>query len=156
MKKVVKLMTLVLLMTSTGMFAQKKDNADKKAKREAVLIEKLDLTDSESKDLFATQKAMKVEMKANREAFKKSKPNKDQKLDDMSDAEVTDMINSGFEMKQNALDIRKKYNDKYIAIIGVKRTAKMYHIIREHRKGSKQKPGTPPTPPTPPAPTMHK
>ncbi len=151
MKKIVKLLTLVLIMTSAGMFAQKNGKADKQAKREAVLIEKLELTDVESEKLFATQKMMKTELKASKDAFKKLKPNKDQKIDDMSDAEVAEMIAAGFDMKQQALDIRKKYNDKYVAIIGVKRTAKMYHILREHRKSSKKNSHTPPTPPTPPA-----
>ncbi len=55
----------------------------------------------------------------------------------MTDAEVTVLLNKGFELKEKTLALDKEYNQKYIDVIGVKKTAKLYHVGNEYRKQAK-------------------
>lgn len=143
MKKISLLMMMLFIVGSSSLFAQGKQPGDKQGNKEekeakmiGFLTEKLALTPEEAEKFWPVYKQMKEELKANRKAFKEDKPDKDVKIDDMTDAEVKALLDNGFAMKEKDLEIKKKYNEEFIKIIGVKRTAKLYHLEHEFMKGN--------------------
>ncbi|CAG5087624.1 hypothetical protein CRYO30217_03530 [Parvicella tangerina] len=137
---------MLLLIGSTSMVAQghgpkegKMSKEEKDAKMIGFLTEKLDITSEEAEDFWPVFNAYREALKDNHKSFKGEKPGKDVKLDDMTDAEVRELIDNGFKMKERDLEIKKEYNEKFINILGVKRTAKLYHLEKEFRKNLKGK-----------------
>lgn len=116
---------------------QKMSKEEKQAKMIGFLTEKLSLTSDEAKDFWPVFNEMNDKLKENHKAFKGEKPGKDVKLDDMSDEEVRAMIDNGFKMMEKDISIKKEYNEKFINILGVKRTAKLYHLEKEFKKNMK-------------------
>ncbi len=147
MKKTGLLMVILLLIGSASVAQNGKASSEgvskeeKEAKMIGFLTEKLELTTAEAESFWPVYNDLKEELKANRKAFKDTKSGKGVKLDEMSDEEVRELIDNGFEMKEKDLEIRKAYNEKFINIIGVKRTAKLYHLEKEFKKNMKGKGG---------------
>lgn len=144
MKKLGLAWMLLLMIGSTSFLAQgpkgeKMSKEDKEAKMVGYLTEKLALTTEEAEDFWPVFNEMKEKIKENHKSFKGDKSGKDMKIDEMSDDEVRTLINDGFTMMENDLAIKKSYNEKFIDIIGVKRTAKLYHLEKEFRKSQKGK-----------------
>lgn len=142
MKKGIWLLMLLFIVGSASMVAQgkpaeKMSKEDKEAKMVGFLTEKLALTTDEAEKFWPVYKEMREKLKENRQAFKGKKSDKDTNIDDLSDAEVKELLDNGFKLKENDLAIKKEYNEKFIGIIGVKRTAKLYHLEHEFGKGHK-------------------
>jgi hypothetical protein len=157
MKKLGLLLMAFLMLGSTTLIAQgeepkgeKMSKEDKEAKMIGFLTEKLALTTEEAEEFWPVFNEMKEELKANHKSFKELKPGKDMSLDDMTDAEVRELLDNGFAMKEKDLEIKKSYNEKFIEIIGVKRTAKLYHLEKEFKKKMKGKGGQGKKPQGPP------
>ena len=88
---------------------------------------------------------MENELKELRGELKKNKPTK--KVGEMSDKEVEELLDASFIHKQQELDIKASYHDKFKAILPIKKVAKFYHLEHEfHRmnKQNKHHPGPPP------------
>lgn len=153
MKKVGLMMMMLLMIGSASVLAQgpgpkgeKMTKEEKEAKMIGFLTEKLSLTSAEAEEFWPVFNELKEKIKENHKSFKGEKP-KDIKLDDMTDEEVRALIDNGFKMKENDLLLRKEYNEKFIDVIGVKRTAKLYHLEKEFKKNMKGKgPKGPPSP----------
>lgn len=122
-----------------GPKGQKMSKEEKDAKMIGFLTEKLELTAAEAEEFWPVFNEYREKLKGNHQAFKDQKPEKEMKLDDMSDAEVRELIDNGFKMKENDLAIKKEYNEKFIEILGVKRTAKLYHLEKEFKQNQKDK-----------------
>ena len=148
---------MLLMIGSASLYAQggqkgeKMSKEEKQAKMVGFLTEKLSLTSDEAEDFWPVFNTMKEELKANHKSFKGEKP-KDIKLDEMSDEEVRELIDNGFKMMEADIMIKKEYNEKFIDIIGVKRTAKLYHLEKEFKKNMKGKGGKGDQGPPPPPP----
>lgn len=157
MKKLGLILMMFLTIGSTSLVAQgpggpkggKMTKEEKQAKMVGFLTEKLALTTEEAEEFWPVFNEMKEKLKENRKAFKGDKPEQGTKLDDMSDEEVRMLIDNGFKMKENDLAIKKEYNEKFINIIGVKRTAKLYHLEKEFMKNQKGGPNKGPQGPPP-------
>jgi hypothetical protein len=148
MKKLSLLMAMFLLIGVGSSTAQKKDKVEIKAQKEemeakkvAFITEKLELQPVEAEKFWAIYHEKEEKQKEIRKEFRSAKPEKDQKVDDMTDAEVTVLLNKGFELKEKNLALDKEYNQKFIDVIGVKKTAKLYHVRNEFRKHEKVNPG---------------
>lgn len=146
MKRIGLLLMMLLMVGSASMLAQdangkgdkKLNKEEKQAKMIGYLTEKLALTSEEAEDFWPIFNEMKEKVKENHKSFKEKKPGKDVKIDDMTDEEVMELLNIGFAMKEMDLSIKKEYNTKFIDVIGVKRTAKLYHLEKEFKKSQKK------------------
>lgn len=147
------LVLMTFLLIGGSLVAQGKPNdkkmtkEEKEAKMIGYLTEKLSLTSEEAEEFWPVFKSMKEELKANHKDFKEDKPEKDVKIDEMTDEEVIELLEKGFSMRQKDLDIKKSYNQKFINIIGPKRTAKLYHLEKEFKKSQNEGKGPQGPPP---------
>lgn len=140
MKKTIMITLMTLLVSSASIFAQNSKTTSAKQekseenmnKRISFLNNKLGLSTADSTKFWPVYIQMTEELKANRKNFKSEKG--DKKMSEMSDEEVKKIIDNGFSMRQKDLDIRKSYNDKFIAIIGVKKVAELYMIEKQGRE----------------------
>lgn len=141
-------MAMFLLVGVGSATAQKKDKAasteqkaEMQAKKVAFITEKLELKTDEAEKFWAVYNEKEEKQKAIRKEFRSAKPEKGKKVDDMTDAEVTVLLNKGFELKEKNLALDKEYNQKFIDVIGVKKTAKLYHVKSEFKKHDKKDAG---------------
>jgi hypothetical protein len=148
MRKVSLIMALFLVFGIRSATAQKEagtkktDNSKKvemQAKKKAFISEKLALTALESEKFWSIYDEKEFKSKELRKSFKDTKPKDGKKIDDLSDAEVQKIMDKGFEVKEKQLALDKEYNQKFIDVIGVKRTAKLNHIEREFKKQMHEK-----------------
>lgn len=148
MKKLSLLMAMFLLIGVGSATAQNKDKDAMKAKKEEMqakkvgfITEKLELQPVEAEKFWALYHEKEEKQKALKKEFRGAKPEKGKKVDDMTDAEITVLLNKGFELKEKNLALDKEYNQKFIDVIGVKKTAKLYHVAKEFKKRAKVNPG---------------
>ncbi len=124
---------------------QKKENIE--TQKIAFITKKIGLTSDEAQKFWpvynAAQKEKQDVRKQRRETVKDRK-----KIEDMTDAEVQKIMDAIFVAKQKELDIDKQYHAKYLAVLPVKKVAKLYQaeeefkrILLERLKGGKGKPG---------------
>ena len=107
--KILKITLITLFaLASIGLMAQKEQKkaenmADKKAKMEAFLTEKLELTDAEKTAFFPVYNQFQTEKRALRAASKAMRQ-KGRKMEELSDAELDEVMQASFEMKQKELE----------------------------------------------------
>ena len=130
-----------LLSSSFGQKGAKSE--ERKAQKIAFITERLALTTEESKAFWPVYEAKneaKKKMIKSIKGDRKSNPKK--KLEEMTDEEVTTMLNNMINLKQGrARYLQKEYNTKFLAILPPKKVAKLYHVEREfkkHRKNNKK------------------
>ncbi len=143
--KVLMLMMVLIGAMGTG-FAQenahKKENKKevRKAQKIAFITERLELTPEESKAFWPLYEARDKERKETIKRIKGEKKGK-KKIEEMTDAEVKELLNKTLEIRQAHLNIDKKYNEKFLSVLPPKKVAKFYHLEKEFRKHRKQEKG---------------
>lgn len=129
--KTIKLLILSFLTLSAGHIIAQEDGESKqdtrKAIRVAIITEKLDLTEEESKAFWPIYDQMIEDHKTLRKNFAKTKE-KGKKMDELTDEEVEQIINESFDFKQKELDLKKKYHTKLKEVLPIKKIAKLYHL----------------------------
>ena len=139
---------LLLLFTFAGTIgmAQKKgkDINHRLAKADSILTVKLELTDAEQKAFLPMYHEYVKAKKANRKKFHPSEKKGKKKMDELSDAELDEIITKRFAFKQADLDIQKKYHEKFKTVLPMKKLAKFYHIEKrlfQRKTGNMKKKG---------------
>lgn len=109
----------------------KKDNIE--AQKIAFITKKVGLTADEAQKFWPVynqaQKEKHEVRKQRRETVKDHK-----RIDEMTDAEVQKAMDGIFTAKQKELDIDKSYHTKYLAILPVKKVAKLYQAEEEFKR----------------------
>jgi hypothetical protein len=145
--KILKITLITLFaLASIGLMAQKgqkkaENMADNKAKMEAFLTEKLELTDAEKTASFPVYNQFQTEKRALRAASKAMRQ-KGRKMEELSDAELDEVMQASFEMKQKELDLKKKYHEKFKQVLPMKKVAKLYMVEKKmvsHMKQNRKK-----------------
>ncbi len=154
MKTIVHTILIGIMLFGSGVtFSQEEGDKPltKKEKRAAIKVaiitEKLDLTEAESKAFWPVYDEFTEDRKALRKNFKKTK-DKSKKMEDLTDEEVETIITESFDYKQKELDLKKKYHLKLKEILPIKKIAKLYHIekrinqeVRARSSANRSRPG---------------
>lgn len=116
----------------------KKEN--KEAMKVAYITRELELTIEESEKFWPIYNAMEADLKALK---KKNRPDKNKKIEDLTDEEVEAIMQNAFNMKAEEIKIRKSYHEKFKSVLPVKKVAKLYHIEKGMGKELKKGPHVP-------------
>ena len=142
MKKIT--LALLFLGTSLGSIAQEKGKEikreNKKAEKIAFISTKLELTAAEAEKFWPVYNASEAEFKLLKKEHKAAMGEK-KKISEMSDNEVEKLLDTGLEIQQKELEIRKKYLVKFKEVLPIKKVAKLTRIEHEFRKINFQKKG---------------
>lgn len=113
------------------------------------ITQRLDLTPEEAKNFWPVYNQFQDELekvrKQRRETFRKPGEN----FEDMSDNEIEKMVDNEIILRQNELDIFKKYHPQFKQVLPIRKVARLYkteedfkrkllEMIRE-RKGGKDR-----------------
>lgn len=143
MKKITLL--LLVLGFSLGSISGQKENSPakkKKADKIAFISKKLELTPAEAEKFWPVYNQAEAEVKALKKEHRKARPEK--KISEMTDDEVEKLIDGGIEFQQKELDLRKKHQAQFKAILPIKKVAKLIHLDHEFKKQQRAKKKGPP------------
>ena len=126
---------LLILGMSFGSMAQEKETQreNRKAQKIAFISTKLELSTEEAEKFWPVYNASEAEFKRLKKEHKAAMGEK-KKISEMSDTEVEKLLDSGLEIQQKELDIRKKYLVKFKEVLPMKKVAKLTRIEHEFRK----------------------
>lgn len=155
--KTLKLLALTTLL-SISAFAQPEDLRGKKEKMDAMkaafLTRELDLSVQEAQQFWPVYNELDKKIEDLRiglaEKFFALK-NEGKTLDDLSDAELTALMNERLSNEEKIAKLKREYHDKFLKVLGIKKTAKLYvaemefardlmRQSRHHNPGGKPRP----------------
>jgi hypothetical protein len=137
-KTIVWLVLSVLFLCNT--VAQGKSSTTKdveQTKKEAYLKDKLKLTPEQDALFWPVYHQRYLDLKANSRHYKSLKIEK--KLSEMTEEECKKQMENKFAKDTKQLEIEKLYHDKFVAIIGYKKTAKLYKEEDDYKDELKAK-----------------
>ncbi len=128
-----KIALLLAIAVSTIAFAQPNNMKEKRKKMEAMRVahitEALDLSPEEAQvfwPVFNEREkkidALRMEFMSAMKTYKKD----GKSIDDISDSELEKMMQTKLNNEIKIAEIRKAYHKKFVEVVGVKKTAKLY------------------------------
>jgi hypothetical protein len=126
-------------MITTAAFGQGPgDDKEKDDKIEALKVgfitKELNLTSVEAEKFWPLYNEMDGKMKEIRQTCRKINHDIRDSEDKISNEDAKKKLNTLFENEQKELDIKKEYSEKFIKIIGEKRTLKLLSLEHEFRR----------------------
>jgi hypothetical protein len=140
MKTIQKLVWIILpLMITTAAFGQGSgDDKEKEDKIEALKVgfitKELSLTSTEAEKFWPVYNELEAKMKEIRQSCKKINKELKESEEKISNDDAKKKMNTLFENDQKELDLKKEYSEKFIKIIGEKRTLKLLSLEHEFRR----------------------
>jgi len=141
MKKIKTLpLLIVAILLSTIAFGQKHPQQGKRPIKEKIkamkisyITTQLDLSSEESQKFWPVYNEFQAKMDASRKAIRKMHK-KEASIDEMTDAEVEEMITTIDNSRQKELDTHKEYQVKFKAILPIRKVAKLYKAEHSFKK----------------------
>ena len=141
MKTIQKIAWIILpiLITTANTFAQGPgDDNEKDDKIEALKVgfitKELSLTSTEAEKFWPVYNEMDAKMKEIRQNCRKINKELKESEEKISNDDAKKKLNTLFEYEQKELDLKKEYSEKFIKIIGEKRTLKLLSLEHEFRR----------------------
>ncbi|WP_343633733.1 hypothetical protein [Fluviicola sp.] len=139
MKRIQKLALILLpLLFTANVFAQGPGDEKDKDKIEALKVgfitKELNLTSTEAEKFWPVYNEMDGKMKDLRNDCRKINQDMRESEDKMSNEDAKKKLATLFENDQKELDLKKEYSEKFIKIIGEKRTLKLLSLEHEFRR----------------------
>ena len=140
MKIILKLAWILLpVLFAANTFAQGPgDETDKEDKIEALKVgfitKELGLTSNEAEKFWPVYNEMEAKMKEIRQSHRKINQELKESEEKISNDDAKKKLNTLFENEQKELDLKKEYSEKFIKIIGEKRTLKLLSLEHEFRR----------------------
>lgn len=122
------LFTLILSVSSVAQI--KKDSASRKENIESMKIafitQKLELTPQEAQQFWPVYNQYNEKTKELKKKRRQENREARSNFDELSDKEVEQLINNDLATRQKELDLQKEYNEKFKAVLPIKKVAKLY------------------------------
>ncbi|MNJ90934.1 hypothetical protein D3C87_85740 [compost metagenome] len=140
MKRIQKLAWILipLLFASTAFGQGDENHKEKDEKIEALKVgfitKELNLTSTEAEKFWPVYNEMEAKMKEIRQSCRKINHELRDSEEKISNEDAKKKLNTLFENDQKELDLKKEYSEKYIKIIGEKRTLKLLSLEHEFRR----------------------
>lgn len=133
-----KLTTLVcLILCPLFIFGQdlpREKREKMEARKIGFLTTKLNLDAEEAKRFWPIYNAYSDEMKQIRQEKKERAREAKDRRDEITDAEVGELIQQRFEMEQQMLNVKRAYNEKFSKVISNKQLARLYRAEEEFKE----------------------
>lgn len=133
-------LTFFLMFFTCILFSQENDNLDStrhdkiEQLKIAYITTELNLTSSEAEKFWPIYNEMNIKLKANRKERKKINSELNDKIDILKEEEIKKKINLIFENESTEISIKKEYNSKISAIIGLKKSLKLLGLEQEFKR----------------------
>lgn len=133
-------MLIITVLLSTIAFGQKHQQQGKRPTKEKIkamkisyITSELDLSSEEAQKFWPTYNEFEDKMDASRKAMRKLHK-KEASIDDMTDAEVEEMMNAVDNSRQTELNLHKEYQTKFKAVLPIRKVAKLYKAEHSFKK----------------------
>jgi hypothetical protein len=135
MKKIKCLLLFLFIALTLNTWAQETESSGLKdkieARRVSFITQRLDLSPAESQVFWPTYNQYRKEL----EAVRKSKKEIiDVGIKNMTDSEISKMLEDGLAAEQKELDIKRKYYNEFKKAISARKIAKLYKAEKEFIK----------------------
>ncbi len=134
MKTIKRLLTTLLLILFVGTgtllaqeepdFQGKKENIE--SMKIAFITKKLELTPEEAQQFWPVYNQYNDKMKELRKKRRLASREARQNFDALTDKELEQLVNNDLINRQKDLDLQKEYNEKFKAILPIRKVAKLY------------------------------
>jgi len=130
------LLILLMILSGASLMAQTKSRGERiREEKMAFINDYCDFTDDEIKKFWPLHDEMQEKLKEVRKTMKRElKDAKDKGADNMTETELKKVMDNRKAFEQKLLDIKWTYHDKFIATVGIKKTAKFYEGEMAFRK----------------------
>ncbi len=129
---------LPLMITATVFGQGPGDDKEKDDKIEALKVgfitKELNLTSTEAEKFWPLYNEMDGKLKEIRQSCRKINQDLRESEDKISNDDAKKKLNTLFENDQKELDLKKEYSEKFIKVIGEKRTLKLLSLEHEFRR----------------------
>jgi Spy/CpxP family protein refolding chaperone len=133
-------MLIIIVLLSTIAFGQKNQQQGKRPTKEKIkamkisyITSELDLSSEEAQKFWPIYNEFEDKMDASRKAMRKLHK-KEASIDDMTDAEVEEMMNAADNSRQTELNLHKEYQTKFKAVLPIRKVAKLYKAEHSFKK----------------------
>lgn len=100
----------------------------------AYLTKKLDLTPDEAKKFWPVFNQFSGELKNIRSTRRKSVRDAKEDIDNLSDKDIEKIVDSDIAMRQQELDVIKKYNSQFKQVLPMRKVAALYRAEDDFKK----------------------
>jgi hypothetical protein len=124
-----KIFICLFLMMGASMLVQAQKNRREIIKEEKIIFinDYCKFSDDEAKKFWPLHDEMQDKLKEIRKSMRRDlKDIKDQGVDNVSENDLKKAMDNRKNYEQKLLDVKWEYNDKFITVVGVKKTAKFY------------------------------
>ena len=140
--KYIKILFIILICSSSiQMNAQGPGRPERGANREdiesmkiAYLTKKLDLTPDEAKKFWPVFNQFADELKNIRSTRRKSVRDAKEDIDNLSDKDIEKVVDGDIAMRQQELDVTKKYNSQFKQVLPMRKVAALYRAEDDFKK----------------------
>ncbi len=137
-KRNILLLLVAFVFSSPIAFAQKKEakkNEKIKAMKVNFIKNELNLTESEEQNFWPVYNNYENDIKALRKKHKEVRIKyKGKSIDDMTDQEAEELIDSSIMLKEQKLALEKSFNDDLKAILPIKKVLKFHKTQRKFKR----------------------
>jgi len=132
MKKLLQAL-LIILFTSTALWAQQGQGLARiHAAKIAYITDRLQLSTNQSSAFIPVYNEYEQEIRQTRQAFRRKY--KDVNPDEASDAVSMQYIDDNLDYQQQVIEIKRRYNDRFLKIISPQQLADLYKAEREFKQ----------------------
>ena len=138
MKKALLIFALIGLTASLTMAQKRGGEPNRKeriqAMRVAFITERLELTSKEAQVFWPVYNEMTAEMRSNRTAHKQHQRSTKEGMATLTDAQIDAAIAKELQLREQELDIRKRYTKRMREVLSPKKVLKLYVIEEDFKR----------------------
>lgn len=135
MSLVIFLLTTAIAAMAQGPGKGKGRKDEIKAERRAFIDRFVGLSGAEADKFWKLEDELHSKLQEVRKSMRQEfKAIKDKGIDNATDAELKRAMDNRLNYEQKILDLRKEYHNRFVDLLGVKKTAKFYEGEREFKK----------------------
>lgn len=119
-----------LVMSQSGRKDKSKNFERLKAKKIAYITDELELTPAESQIFWPVYNQFRKDL----EALRADRQPNGEELNDLSETEALAILNNSIQLDKKEIELKEKYNAKFVEIISAKRLIKLHSVDKRFKR----------------------